>query len=152
NEQLHPHESEHREAGSAFNQCKLKGWLTWAAFLSWGCRWKPSDPLAPDAHGRLRQALPGLVPASGAMPSRTLAERLARRCPELDGGVLFEQCWQVSRSAEVRGNRLSLMLSTGLRALHEAGKIKLIYRADATDVWQLHPAEGHPVSVVSHIQ
>lgn len=82
----------------------------------------------------------------------TFMDQLAEHCPELDGGVLFNRCWQASRGAEQRGNRLSLMLSNGLRVLHEAGAVQLDLVADAAIKWRLYPAVGHPVAQVSHIR
>jgi hypothetical protein len=79
-------------------------------------------------------------------------ERLADTCPELDGGRLFNHCWQASRGAEQRGNRMSLMLSTGLRSLHNTGVIKLSEQADALTIWRLYPAAGSSLQQVTHIQ
>ncbi len=141
------------EEGRLFNPTKLNGWLTWASFLGWG--WimaAGKEMLMPDAHKRLIPVLPLLLLDSKETPFSHFAEQLAEICPELDGGSLFEKCWQASRSAEPRGNQLSLMLSTSLRSLHDNGKIRLIHYADSIDEWQLYPAQAHPVQRVTHIQ
>lgn len=78
-------------------------------------------------------------------------QRLARACPELDGGRLFTYCWQASRRGEEQGHRLSLMLSTALRTLDGLGHICLLARADAAENWQLSPAEGSRHQLVTHI-
>ncbi|MBK8989773.1 MAG: hypothetical protein IPM39_27555 [Chloroflexi bacterium] len=147
-------EEELLEEGRLFNSTKLIGWLTWASFLGWG--WTMTiggkELLMPDAHKRLIPVLPLLLPDSKETPFSQFAERLADSCPELDGGSLFEKCWQSSRGAELRGNQLSLMLSTGLRSLHDNGKIRLIHYADSADEWQLYPAQAHPLQRVTHIQ
>jgi hypothetical protein len=147
-------EEELLEEGRLFNPTKLNGWLTWASFLGWG--WIMTvggkELLMPDAHKRLIPALPLLLPDSEEIPFSQFAQRLAEICPELDGGSLFEKCWQASRSAEQRGNQLSLMLSTGLRSLHDNGKIRLIHYADSANEWQLYPAQAHPLQRVTHIQ
>jgi hypothetical protein len=64
--------------------------------------------------------------------------------------VLFERCWEASRRGEVRGNRLSLMLSTALRVLHASGEIELSYRSDSAATWTLFPAQSH-IGQVTHV-
>ncbi|MCL4868798.1 MAG: hypothetical protein KJ063_07515 [Anaerolineae bacterium] len=155
NKEMDPRgEEELLEEGRLFNPTKLNGWLTWASFLGWG--WTVTvggkELLMPDAHKRLIPVLPALLPDSQEIPFSQFAEKLAEICPELDGGPLFEKCWQASRSAELRGNQLSLMLSTGLRSLHDNGKIRLTHYADSSDEWQLYPAQAHPIQRVTHIQ
>lgn len=147
-------ESESIEEGRMLSDEKLNGWLTWASFLGWGWRMKVKslDLLIPDAHKRLIPVLPSLLPDAQETPFSQFAEKIAEICPELDGGILFEKCWQASRSAELRGNQLSLMLSTGLRSLHDNGKIRLIHYADSANEWQLYPAQAHPLQRVTHIQ
>jgi hypothetical protein len=142
------------EEGRLFNPTKLNGWLTWASFLGWGWRMTigRQELLIPDTHKRLKPVLSLLLSDSEEILFSQFAEIIAEVCPELDGGSLFEKCWQASRSAEVRGNQLSLMLSTGLRSLHDHGLIRLITYADATETWQLYPAQGHPIRQITHIQ
>lgn len=142
------------EEGRMLSDEKLNGWLTWASYLGWGWRMKVRslDLLIPDAHKRLLPVLPLLLPDSKETSFSQFAERVAEICPELDGGSLFDKCWQASRSAEPRGNQLSLMLSTSLRSLHDNGKIRLIHYADSADEWQLYPAQAHPFQHVTHIQ
>ncbi len=156
NIELFPQEdADNPDQGRAFNEVKFNAWLPWAVFLGfgWSMRLGSTDILMPDAYARVEALLPELFAGEkAAVPFRTFAVRLKKRCPELDGGRLFEKCWQASRGAEVRGNRLSLMLSTALRVLHQSGQIELARQADATDVWQLYPAEGQPISQVTHIQ
>jgi hypothetical protein len=142
------------EEGRLFNPTKLNGWLTWASFLGWGWRMTVGgqELLMPDAHKRLKPILPQLLSDSEEIPFSQFTHNIANLCPELDGGSLFEKCWQASRGVEVRGNQLSLMLSTALRSLHDNKLIKLIEYADATDMWQLYPAQTHPVQRVTHIK
>lgn len=142
------------EEGRLFNEIKLNGWLTWASFLGWGWRMASGGPelLMPDAHKRLKPILPQLLPNSEEIPFSQFAHNVANMCPELDGGSLFEKCWQASRGTEVRGNQLSLMLSTALRALHDNELLHLTEYADAIDVWRLYPAQTHPVQRVTHIK
>lgn len=144
---------EHGTSAQMINTTKIHGWLTWASFLGWGYTLKKgrSSVLIPDATGRLLSILPQLTETGyEEIPFREFVARLAGACPELDGGQLFELCWQFSRPADPRGLELSLMLSTGLRVLDSTGAIKLKQYGDAPEVWQLFRAEGH-VNMVTHI-
>ena len=142
----------------AFNKEKFVGWRTWAAFLGLGWLIKPglggrSEILAPCASNCLKGVLDQLLTEDERVIKFGLfAERLAELCPELDGGSLFTYCWEASRGGERRGTNLSLALSTGLRQLHDSSEIELIRQADATDIWQLYPAEGQLLKQVTHIR
>lgn len=46
----------------------------------------------------------------------------------------------------VTTRRLNYGLSNGLRALHDAGKIKLEHVLDSSDIWNLYPLKAHPVT------
>ena len=141
-----------------FNMTKFNGWRTWAAFLGLGWPIKPglsgrSEILVPCASNRLKGILAQLLTEDEQVIKFSLfAERIAELCPELDGGSLFTYCWEASRGSERRGNNLSLALSTGFRQLHDSGEIELIRQADATDIWQLYPAEGQLLKQVTHIR
>jgi hypothetical protein len=133
----------------------ISAWRTWAEFLGWGWALKLDGReemrIVPDATLRLRPLLAGLLSEAGReVAMGDFMTGLAERCPELDGGVLFERCWEASRGGEVRGNRLSLMLSTALRVLHSSGEIEMAYRRDAGVTWTLFPAQSHTPQV-THI-
>jgi hypothetical protein len=133
----------------------ISAWRTWAEFLGWGWALKfdlrEEMRIVPDATLRVRPLLPALLPQSGReIAMADFVAGLAERCPELDGGLLFERCWEASRGGEVRGNRLSLMLSTALRVLHASGEIELASRRDAGATWTLFPAQSH-FGQVTHI-
>lgn len=128
----------------------IGAWQAWAQFLGFG--WQADFAVfVPDCTIRLRPQLSGLLPEDRFIVFGQFMERLSARCPELDGGVLFERCWQASRPNERRGNRLSLMLSTALRVLEKRGEIALENRADATENWTLFPAPSY-VTRVTHIR
>ena len=141
-----------------FNSTKFNGWRTWAAFLGLGWLIKPrlsgrSEILVPCASNRLKGVLTQLLSREEQVIKFSLfAQRLAELCPELDGGSLFAYCWEASRGGERRGNNLSFALSTGLRQLHDSGEIELIRQSDATNIWQLYPAEGQVLKQVTHIR
>lgn len=150
NEQIFPHAEER-----AFNTTKLNGWRDWAVFLGlgWNLRLGSRTIVVPDAYDRLKPLLDQLLPEPNQpVLFGMFMDQLAELCPELDGGLLFNRCWQASRGSEVRGNQLSLMLSSALRGLHEHGEIELSLVADAASKWQLYPALGHQFAQVSHIQ
>lgn len=125
----------------------ISAWRTWAEFLGWGWPLKFGGSemrIVPDARVRIAPFLDELLPADGSeIAMRNFVQGLGKRCPELDTGVLHEQCWQAGRGNEQRGNRLSLMLSTALRTLFAQGRIELMDRADARDRWHLFPSQSH---------
>ena len=132
----------------------IPAWTSWAEFVGWGWQLRSGQQettLIPDCTIRLRPLLGELLPETDAILFGVFMERLAARCPELDGGALFERCWEASRPYERRGNRLSLMLSTALRVLHQQGEIALEDRADATDNWTLFPAQSY-IARATHIR
>ncbi len=150
NDALYP-DSEPRK----FNTTKLRGWQIWAGFLGHGWPLVLSDKmvLVPDARTRLEPLLNRLLPeGQSVVRMGDFMEQLAECCPELDGGQLFQRCAQVSRTSELFGNRLSLMLSNALRVLDTAESIRLTLQADAPVKWQLYPAAGHRHQLISHIQ
>lgn len=141
--------------GRQFNTTKLNGWRDWATFLGlgWSIRFGNRELVVPDAYNRLTPLLDRLLPAGDQFVTfGSFMDQLAECCPELDGGVLFNRCWQASRGADSRGGRLGLMLSNGLRGLHEASMIELSLVGDAPVTWRLYPALNHPVDQVSHIR
>jgi hypothetical protein len=151
NEQLYPNaESRVFRERSNFN-----AWKVWAEFLGWG--WSATFgtrrdvQLIPDATMRLRPLLPAILPLPTAVRMATFMDNLRMACPELDGGLMFERCWQASRGSEIRGNRLSLMLSTALRVLDKAGDLELIQKKDADENWTLFPAQSYS-GQITHIR
>lgn len=149
NDQMFPDAS-----GRPFNSTKFTTWRRWANFLGlgWPLRVGAREILVPDATERIEPLLPLLFQERLRLLFGQFMERLARLCPELDGGKLFTHCWQASRGAEDHGKRLSLMLSTALRTLDGLNIIHLIHQADALETWQLYPAQGSQHQQVTHIE
>lgn len=151
------HESLYPSAESRVisDQPGITAWMTWVDFLGLGWTLKlyrrDEARLIPDATERLMPLLPQLLPNVNTIPFNEFMDNLAMYCPELDGGILFNKCWDASRGNTVRGNRLSLMLSTALRVLHSQGRLELRHVADATDVWTLFPAQSY-INRVTHIR
>ena len=137
-----------------FNSTKFAAWRKWAAFLGlgWVARIGGRDVLVPDATVRLRNIIKQLFQDDDTIRFGQFMEQLATKCPELDGGKLFDYCWKASRGSEQRGNQVSLMVSTGLRTLDGLKVVKLTEQADSLNIWQLYPATGNPIQRVTHIQ
>ncbi len=136
------------DGGRAINSTKLEAWFRWATFLGWGIVSK--NVLWPVAHRRL---LPVLKPLwNQSMRFSDFMDYVASACPELDGGSLFDECWQASRPAYPRGQQLSFMLSTALSTLHGLKRVRLERSADAQDRWQIYPSAAFPFSEVTHIE
>ncbi|HVB25454.1 MAG TPA: protein DpdG [Ktedonobacteraceae bacterium] len=152
NTEVFPNTSESDER--RFNSTKLNGWRKWATFLGFGWirRIGSASIVIPDATVRLHTSLDALLQDKQRISFGQFMKRLATTCPELDGGKLFDYCWQASRGAEQPGNQVSLMVSTGLRTLYSQGVIELSEQADALDIWHLYPAEGSLYQRVTHIQ
>jgi hypothetical protein len=136
-----------------FNSTKLNAWRQWAAFLGlgWEMKFGSRMILVPDATKRVKAILPEIFHDTKRLRFHLFIERLAELCPELDNGELFTYCWKASRGGVVRGNRLSLMLSTALRTLAASQEIQLTREADALDVWQLYPNQSSVYQQVTHI-
>jgi hypothetical protein len=134
-----------------FNSTKFNGWRKWAEFLGlgWMMRVGNREIIVPDATTRVQSVLPEIFQDQRLLSAELFVERLARLCPELDEGVLFNYCWQVSRGAEQRSHQFSLMLSTALRTLAGLKYIQLIDEGDSLHPWLLHP---DPYQQVTHIQ
>lgn len=148
NDDIFPEDTER-----SFNSTKLNSWETWASFLGFGWFNRENSLLIPDAHDRINPKLDELfVKSKQELTLGDFIRRLSTKCPELDGGVLFNRCFQISRQAQSSRNQLSLALSTALRVLNEEKRIKLIKRADSSENWQLYPASGYELDRVTHIR
>jgi hypothetical protein len=139
----------------ALNSTKFNGWRNWASFLGWGVLYPAASNVGtnfvPDASERLLGVLNDLLPDQEWIVMSAFMAQLAEHCPELDGGVLFERCWQMSRPTDNRGTAMSLMLSTGLRVLQKRGCIEMKLEPDAGDLWNLFTAQGM-INRISHIR
>lgn len=134
----------------AINSTKLGGMDDWLIFLGYG--WKLNNYfLMPDATLRLDPLVDELLTSPEEIPFGKFMKKLSKICPELDRGVLFEKCLQVTKGSKPRGNQLSLMLSTALRTLHHQKRIRLNSLRDASDTWALYPDMIDTNSTITHI-
>jgi hypothetical protein len=139
------------EQGTAFNREKYVSWRRWAEFLGWGWTIRQSTSyIAPDAMVRLLPVLPAIFGDDEQLASDVFLERVGQYCPELDKGVLYQQCWAAVRS-ETK-TTVSMMLSHALHALQEDGVIELIRQPDAATVWPLFPINEPYTSSFSHVR
>lgn len=137
------------------NGDKFPAWRTWAAFLGYGWIFVrgSSRILVPDCHDRIAGLIDSWLPADGrTITFSAFIEQMAHDCPELDGGPLFARAVHAGAADQERGRRVSLMLSSALRGLHDAGRCELVELADALDGWSLFPASGHAIQDVTHIR
>ena len=149
NSDLFPSETDtSHEEGRRFNTTKLNAWLTWTTFLGFG--WEHKNNLMPDAKNRILPVITKMDKKKYLFSE--FIQNLSRRCKELDGGELYNYCWEMCKSIEDQGNKLSLMLSTGLRFLNEMNVVNLEIQPDATEIWHLFEADGFELTRISHIQ
>ncbi len=102
--------------------------------------WNDSnDQFQPDPTKRLLRALPSIFDKDKKLEADTFMERLAEKCPELDGGKLFLQANQYS-GYNSNDKRCSLGLSQALLSLHEDEIITLYCPGDSRG-WDIGIAE-----------
>jgi hypothetical protein len=71
-----------------FNSAKYAGFRRWWRYIGLG--WHDSkDVFQPNPYGRLARMLPSIFNTDSVLESDEFMQRLARCCPELDGGSLF---------------------------------------------------------------
>jgi hypothetical protein len=119
-----------------FNDIKLRGLWRWFPYAGLG--WFDSrEVFQCEPYGRLRRALPQIFEEDARLDADTFMVRLARVCPELDGGALFREA---NPQLDAVGRVVSLGLSQALLSLHEDGVIVLECPRDSRG-WDLSAAE-----------
>jgi hypothetical protein len=136
--------------GRALNSTKLQGMDDWMIFLGFG--WKMTNFfIIPDASGRIEPLIDGLLPAGKETLMGEFMKKLAKKCPELDTGILFEKSRQTVAGNNLANNQISLMLSIALRTLEKKEKINLIFTRDVKDTWILYQDLNSTIERVTHI-
>jgi hypothetical protein len=104
-----------------FNATKLTGLHRWFRYAGLGW-YDPADVFQCNPNERLRRALPRIFDGKRKLQGGAFMERLARACPELDGGTLFRQAVPAYNDAD---RVLTLGLSHALVDLHLDGQVVL---------------------------
>jgi hypothetical protein len=131
----------------------LPSWHDWAVFLGLGWSYglgRGSDKLMPDVSTLLVDWLDVWLKPQERLAINNAIERISKQFPQLDGGELYQLCWQASRGS-VAPTTLSLALSTGLRVLEKQGIVKLLNLPDAPVRRTLFPTQTY-TNVVTHIE
>jgi hypothetical protein len=144
------------------NDTRWPAFIRWAVYL--GFAWKLGVPksgsqpahvlLVPDPAEAVRELLPRLAPATGAMvPLPEFLERLAQELPVLDGGVhrdaVLDRMDPRSRVTPANGE-LSSTLAHALLRLHDDEALTLLNESD-TDK-RLFPIESGQPRPYSHVR
>lgn len=138
------------QAGDArrFNSTKQTPWRRWMCFLGLGV----DLPGRQGFHAHVTQRVDlelrrAELPLDVALPIHEVLDVLGRRMPYLDRGVLRAEVAARSGKNDDR-DRLSLLLSTALRELHDEGRLELDRRGDAAGYVDLAPDPFHDVKSV----
>ena len=125
----------HIDRGNPMNPDKFRALMRWYPYVGLG--WMdPAGAFAPDPTVRLARALPSIWQGERSLDADVFMARLAKACPELDGGTLFLE-GRGGRSLE--GRVCTQALATALRSLHASGSIRLHCPADSQG-WRLERA------------
>lgn len=109
----------------------LLGWRFWASYLGIGFLHKGF--IIPNTYTRIKDSIENddTLTKNETMPFGDFIVWLQRKCLEFKQGI--------------KGNNVSLGVSSGLRALHDEGLIKMNYISDAIDVWHLFRVDTHEI-------
>lgn len=119
-----------------FNATKLRGLWRWFPYAGLG--WFDSREIFQcDPYERLRRALPRIFEHDVRLDTELFMTRLARICPELDGGRIFRRA---NATSEGTARLLSLGLAQALLGLHEDGILVLDCPRDGRG-WDLSAAD-----------
>ena len=147
--------SDSRKARIISERDSIFAWGLWARFLGFGKEYNPEivsgRRLMPNAKGRIIPLLPKIIFPGEIPPVDEFIERLGIRCPELDGGIVYEKCYQAIHGHSAKNAPLSLMLSTALHQLDAENVISIINEPDATRKRQLFPSQSY-INQMSHIR
>ena len=145
--------AEHALGGSGerrFNSTKLPPWRRWITLLGLGVE-LPGAGFYPYVADRVRRELAASrLPRGVELKAPEVLAALSRRAPYLDGGALFSS---VADRVGMRlpSRRVSRLLSTALRDLHEEGVLALSVRGDASELIELAPDGQHTIKTVQTI-
>lgn len=130
------------DRSNQMNAVKYRALMNWYPYVGLGW-WDPAGSFVPDPTERLRRSLGQIWGSERKLDADEFVDRLGRTCPELDGGVLFNEATTSAYSASTR--RCTRALATALRRLHDEGTVVLRCPADSTG-WELDRGGSGPVS------
>jgi hypothetical protein len=140
------------EDGKPMNTTKLPAWRRWLAFLGLGVK-LPFDSV-PDFPSPINRILRELTrsgfTAGIVMDAEQFVTWIAGTMPYLDRGRLYTQACQRIGHTPSPG-RLSPLLSTALRDLHDEQAIHLSVSGDATDVVRLTEDSAHAIKAFTAV-
>ena len=139
--------------GKEMNSTKAVAWRRWLAFLGLGVP-TPTERSAPDfpspAMRILRELERAEIAVGSGLPAAEFVALIARRMPYLDRGRLFTQaCQRIGHAAPA--NRLSPLLSTALRDLHDDQSLRLVPSGDAADRIRLSEDSSHAIDTFTTV-
>ena len=140
-------------SGKEMNPTRLPAWRRWLAFLGLGVTMS-HDRNAPDypspATRMVRELQRSELKADSQHGATEFLTLLARRMPYLDRGRLFNQaCQRISHAPS--GARLSPLLSSALRELHDDETIRLVPSGDAAERVRLTEDPAHPIDTFTTV-
>lgn len=138
------------KAGDArrFNDTKQTAWRRWMCFLGLGIQLPNPVKFQPDVTRRLDIELRRAgLPVGVALPIESVLQSLGQRMPYMDHGALRARTASVA-SIKNDPKRLSRLMSSALRELHDEGRIELDRRGDAAGYVDLAPDPFHGVKSV----
>lgn len=139
--------------GKEMNTTKAVAWRRWLTFMGLGIT-MPNDRNAPDfpspAARIARELGRSGFPAGTKLPAGELLEVLTRRMPYLDQGRLFMQACQRMAYASTNA-RLSPLLSTALRDLHDDNTLQLVPSGDAAERVRLNEDSAHAIDAFTSV-
>lgn len=121
-----------------FNKAKLTGLNRWLGFTGLGW-YDMSGVFQPNPYKRLLRRLPSIFYKDKKLTSEIFMQRLAKHCPELDGGRIFLQIFR-EQSYDASAKNCTLGLSHALIELHQNKKIRLICPQDSRG-WSMKSAD-----------
>lgn len=132
-----------------FNSTKQTPWRRWMCFLGLGVELPVQAKFHPCVTPRLDIELgrSGL-PVGAPLPVRDVLQVIGQRMPYIDNGALRASVAAV-RGLPLDQNRVSRLLSTGLRDLHDEGRLELSSHGDATGYVDLAPSFHKVKSVLT---
>jgi hypothetical protein len=140
-------------SGKEMNPTRLPAWRRWLAFLGLGVT-MPHDRNAPDypspSSRMVRELERSELRVEAQLGANEFVALLARRMPYLDRGRLFNQACQRISHAPI-GARLSPLLSSALRELHDDETIRLMPSGDAAERVRLTEDAAHPIDTFTTV-